>query len=194
MRFLLAADDLKSIERTCHIANGSRWENSAEHSWHVCLFALTLAEHSPEAIDVGHVLKLLVIHDLVEVYAGDTHLYDDEAVQTQADRETTAAEKLFGILSERQRAEFLGLWREFELRETAESRFARAVDALAPAWLHWGDHAPSAPSDYSVGQVRERKLPLLSDYPALMAVLEHTLASATLRGILSAEPSSENRG
>jgi len=185
MAFLLAADGLKGVVRASSIADGSRRENSAEHSWHVALMALVLAEHSSEKIDIGRVLSLLIVHDLVEVYAGDTVIYDEEATKTQADREAAAARRLFGMLPEGQGAQLAALWQEFEARATPESRFARALDALAPTWLHWGEHANPGPEPLTASQILDMKGPMLAPYPELVGLLERIVSSATDRGLIA---------
>ena len=185
MAFLLAADELKGVERASRIADGSRRENSAEHSWHVALMALVLAEHCPEKIDLGRVLSLLVVHDLVEVYAGDAGIYDDAATQGQADREAESARRLFGLLPDDQEARFHDLWREFEEGTTAEARFARAVDALAPTWLHWGDHANPVPEPLTARRIMARKRPALETYPALFDLLGRVVDSAVCRKLVA---------
>ncbi|AIE87928.1 HD domain-containing protein [Fimbriimonas ginsengisoli] len=185
MRFLLEADRLKGVLRTSSIGDGTRCENSAEHSWHVALMAMVLAEHCSHPIDLGKVLQLLTVHDLVEVYAGDTLIYDEEAVKSQSDRETAAADKLFGMLPSGQESYFRSLWQEFEEGKSPEASFARAVDALAPTWLHWGSHAHPPAGTLTVAQVIERKTKLLAPYPELFAVLKQVLDSALARGLIA---------
>jgi len=184
MAFLLAADGLKGVVRASSIADGSRRENSAEHSWHAALMALVLAEHATEKVDMGQVIKLLLVHDLVEVYAGDTAIYDVAATKTQPEREEAAARKLFGVLPEDQGAQFSALWHEFEARETPESRFARAVDALAPTWLHWGEHANPGPEPLTATQILTMKEPMLAPYPEFITLLNDIVASALKRGLI----------
>src|SRR4051812_13694860 len=121
-RFLLEADRLKSIIRGNRIAEGSRRENTAEHSWHIALFVL--ARHAVERVDVLRVVSMLLIHDLVEIDCGDTPLFDEATAATQAAREAVAARRLFGLLPAAQAAEFLALWHEFEAAVTADARFA----------------------------------------------------------------------
>lgn len=133
--FILELDKLKSILRRSYLTHNPRRENSAEHSWHIALAALTLAEYANEPVEIGHVIKLLLIHDIVEIDAGDTFVYDAIANLDQHDRETLAAQRVFGLLPADQRDHYLGLWREFEERTTAEAKFARAVDRLLPV-LH----------------------------------------------------------
>ena len=133
--FIMELDKLKSILRRSYVTHAERRENSAEHSWHIALAALTLAEHANEPVDVSHVIKLLLIHDIVEIDAGDTFVYDTAGKVDQFDRETLAAERIFGLLPPEQGATYRKLWQEFEERVTPEAKFARAVDRLLPV-LH----------------------------------------------------------
>jgi putative hydrolase of HD superfamily len=133
--FIMELDKLKSILRRSYVTHADRRENSAEHSWHIALAALTLAEHANEPVDVSHVIKMLLIHDIVEIDAGDTFVYDTDGKVDQFDRETLAAERIFGLLPPEQGAAYRKLWQEFEERITPEAKFARAVDRLLPV-LH----------------------------------------------------------
>src|SRR5215510_5658014 len=112
LRFILEIDRLKSVYRRTYIVDGSRRENSAEHSWHLALLAMTLAEHSNEPLDVGKVIRMVLSHDIVEIDAGDTFIYDAEG--NKAEREEKAAERIFGLLPPDQEREFRDLWNEFE--------------------------------------------------------------------------------
>lgn len=132
MAFIIEIDRLKTVLRRTLIADGSRYENSAEHSWHLALAAMILAEHSDEPVELLRVLQMLLIHDIVEIDAGDTFYYDDAGRQDKAEREQRAADHLFGLLPPDQRDQFHALWTEFEARETAEARFANALDRLMP--------------------------------------------------------------
>ena len=132
LEFIEAIDGLKLIERRNYLVDGSRVENSAEHSWHAALMAAICAAHCDEPIDLARVVLMLLIHDVVEVQAGDTYLYDLDARSEQAEKEQAAAEQLYGMLPERQAQEFLALWNEFEARETPDARYAKAIDALLP--------------------------------------------------------------
>jgi putative hydrolases of HD superfamily len=185
MSFLLAADALKGVTRTCILSDGSRCENSAEHSWHVALMAIVLAEYATEPVHIPRVIELLITHDLVEVYAGDTLIYDDQAVIGQAERELAAAQKLFSILPPDQRENIALMWREFEERSTPEARFARAIDALAPTWLHWGEHANPVPDGLRAQTVFQRKREALEPYPALFQMLKDVVNSAVDRGLMA---------
>lgn len=128
--FLLLTDRFKTIERKGYIADGSRRETDAEHTWHMGLFALLLHKELSFDVDIGHVLTLVLIHDLVEIHAGDTYAYDDAGCAGQAEREAIAAEKLFAELPADLGASLHGWWREFEDGETPEARFAKAIDRL----------------------------------------------------------------
>ncbi|MGH3875636.1 MAG: HD domain-containing protein [Actinophytocola sp.] len=137
LRFVVEVDRLKTVLRQSPLAAASRRENDAEHSWHLALMVILLAEHADEPIDVGHTVKLVVVHDLVEIHAGDTPLYDDVGARTQEAREQAAADRLFGLLPGDQARELRALWDEFEARETPESRFAKGMDRLEPLLLNW---------------------------------------------------------
>jgi putative hydrolases of HD superfamily len=137
IRFVLEADRLKTVTRQSVIIGESRRENSAEHSWHLALMAVVLAEHAPPGTELGKVGAMLVLHDLVEIDAGDLFLYSDAAAQArQEEAERAAADRLFAILPPAQAAELRGLWEEFEERRTPEARFARALDRLQPMLLN----------------------------------------------------------
>ncbi|WP_047870400.1 HD domain-containing protein [Nocardiopsis sp. RV163] len=137
LRFLLEVDKLKRILRQSLLVDGSRRENSAEHSWHLALSARTFAEYAPEGTDIDRVVEMLVLHDIVEIDAGDTFLFDTVNSRTQAERERAAADRIFPLLPEDQAERARELWEEFEARATAEARFARAVDRLSPMLANW---------------------------------------------------------
>ncbi|WP_330277420.1 HD domain-containing protein [Lentzea sp. NBC_00516] len=137
LTFLIEVDRLKTVLRASPLAAADRRENDAEHSWHLALMVLTLAEYADEPIDVGHTMKLVVVHDLVEIYAGDTPIYDTELGESQQEREEAAADRLFGILPEDSGRALRALWDEFEARSTPEARFAKAMDRLQPLLLNW---------------------------------------------------------
>ena len=140
MSFLVEIDQLKNVLRQTPIADGSRRENTAEHSWQLAVAAMLLSEHANEPVDVSRVVELLLVHDLVEIYAGDTFIYASVdpvvAAQQEAD-EQAAADRLFDILPADQRDRLRSLWEEFEAKETAESRFAKAIDRLMPMLLNF---------------------------------------------------------
>jgi putative hydrolases of HD superfamily len=130
--FLLEIDRLKEVMRQSYICRGLRKENSSEHSWHLAVMALVLAEHAGDAIDIMRVVKMALVHDLVEIDAGDTFCYDDAGNADKAVREAAAADRIFGLLPGDQGREFRSLWEEFETRATPEARFAAALDRLMP--------------------------------------------------------------
>jgi putative hydrolase of HD superfamily len=130
--FIVEADRLKQVIRRTKIMDGQRHENSAEHSWHLALMALVLAEHAPGPLDLGRAVRMLLVHDLVEIDAGDTFAFDALGNQSKAAREQAAADRLFALPPEDQGAELRALWDEFEAGETPEARFAVALDRLEP--------------------------------------------------------------
>jgi len=134
--FILEIDKLKTVLRKTKILHEDRLENSAEHSWQLALAALILSEYANEKVDVNHVIKMLLVHDLVEVYSGDTFHYHKEADETLVAREMEAAKKIFGILSEEQGKELLALWMEFENQRTPEAQFAASIDRLIPMLMN----------------------------------------------------------
>lgn len=161
LEFLYLSDRLKSVTRQNRLHNGSRDENVAEHSWHLTLMVLIFSEYAPKGVDLAHVTKLLIVHDLVEIYAGDTMVFTDEAAESVLRREKDAAKQLFGLLPDDQEKDFMALWREFEARETAEARFAKAIDALHPPLMTWGKGAHgSSHHGLTAERARERKKPL----------------------------------
>jgi putative hydrolase of HD superfamily len=143
VRFILEIDKLKSIIRRTYLINDRRNENTAEHSWHIAVMAMILAEYSNDPIDVGRVIKMALIHDIVEIDAGDTFVYDAHAALDKSERERVAAERLFGLLPSDQAGELRALWEEFEERDTPESRFAAALDRFIPQLHNYHTHGGS---------------------------------------------------
>ncbi|MEJ2098768.1 MAG: HD domain-containing protein [Desulfobacterales bacterium] len=138
IEFILEVDKLKQIQRRTLLLDRSRRENSAEHSWHIALTVLVLSEYAEEDhLDLLQVIKLLLAHDLVEIDADDTYCYDAAGGQDQKEREMKAADRIFNILPPDQADAFRALWDEFEARETAESRFANALDRLLPLFHNY---------------------------------------------------------
>ncbi len=132
IEFIIEIDRLKTVLRRTVLTDGSRAENTAEHSWHIAVMVLTLAEWANQPIDASRVVKMLLLHDIVEVDAGDTFCYDEGGNLDKAEREQRAADRIFGLLPEDQEREFRALWEEFEARETMDARFANGVDRLQP--------------------------------------------------------------
>ncbi len=147
LRFLLEIDGEKRITRQNYNADGERYENDAEHAWHMAVAAILLSEYANEPIDLLHTVKMILLHDVVEVDAGDTYAYDEEGKKTQEARERAAAERIYGLLPEDQRDELAALWEEFEAQQTPEARFARTMDNFQPMMLNaasdgksWAEH------------------------------------------------------
>jgi len=132
LRFLIEADKLKSTLRATKLCDGSRRENSGEHSWHIALYAMTLAEHANRSIDVSRVIRMLLIHDLVEIDAGDVPIHSDHDVEKQLQEEKAAADRIFSLLPGDQAREFRSLWDEFEASETDDAVFAKSIDRVQP--------------------------------------------------------------
>ena len=157
IEFILEADREKQIERQTHICGYSRREGDAEHAWHMALMAWLLQEYSNEPIDLAKTMVMILIHDLVEIDAGDTYAYDEAANRTKEEREKKAAERIFGLLPEEQGNYLVELWKEFEARETPEAKFARTMDNLQPMMLNaatdgkaWVEH------EVSIDQIMKR--------------------------------------
>ena len=147
LAFSLEIDKVKNIFRQTHLSGNGRNENDAEHSWHMAIMAYLFREYANEEVDIAKVMLMCLIHDMVEIDAGDTYAYDTEALQTQKAREDAAKERIFSILPEEQAAELIALFDEFEACETAESKFAHAMDNLQPLILNnsnqggdWREH------------------------------------------------------
>jgi len=132
IEFIKEIDKMKNILRRTLVGDGSRRENDAEHSWHLAIMAMLLEEYSKEPVDISKVMKMALVHDLVEVYAGDTFAYDVEGNKNKEARENAAAAKLFSQLPKDQEESVLDLWHEFDAMETKESKFANAMDRLQP--------------------------------------------------------------
>nr|WP_315400962.1 HD domain-containing protein [uncultured Sphingobacterium sp.] len=130
--FIKEIDKVKYIQRKTKLFNSNRNENDAEHSWHLAMMALILAEHANEPIDVLKVVKMVLIHDIVEIDAGDTFIYDTQKNHINTDQERLAANRIFGLLPQEQSKEFIAVWEEFEAGLTAEAKFARTMDRLEP--------------------------------------------------------------
>ncbi|MDD4146089.1 MAG: HD domain-containing protein [Clostridia bacterium] len=142
--FIVEMDKLKHIYRQSYLADGSRKENDAEHSWHLALMVFLLAEHTLEQeVDLLHTMKMVIIHDLVEIDAGDTYCYDEKAALDKEERERKAAERIFNLLPADQAQELRELWEEFEELATPEARYAAALDRLQPLLLNYASQGKS---------------------------------------------------
>lgn len=186
--FLLEIDKLKQIFRQTYLLDETRKENDAEHSWHFAMYAVLLAEYANEKVDLLKVVKMALIHDLVEIDAVDTFLYDEVGNADKAEREEKAAERIFGLLPPDVGEELHALWVEFEAKETAEAKFAGAIDRLQP-FLHnihtdgraWGEHGISAK------QIRERNGVIENGSEDLWAYAVSLLDEAVAKGQVAAE-------
>jgi putative hydrolase of HD superfamily len=187
IEFILEVDKLKHVLRQTILMDKSRQENSAEHSWHIALTGIVCSEYARDAdIDFFRVMKILLVHDLIEIDAGDTYCYDDQGKRDQAAREKQAADRIFNILPPDQAQLFRGLWDEFEDRQTPESRFANALDRVQP-FLHnyftrgqtWQDN------DIKRDQVKSRMQPVDDGAPVLWKYVNALMDDAVSKGFLA---------
>ncbi|MBQ6026084.1 MAG: HD domain-containing protein [Lachnospiraceae bacterium] len=132
LMFTAEIDKMTSVLRRTMLLDKSRRENDAEHSWHIAVMALLFEEYASEPVDIGHAIKMCVVHDLIEIYAGDTFAYDVEGNKSKAEREAKAADRLFALLPEEQGAYIRALWEEFDGMETADSKYAACLDRIQP--------------------------------------------------------------
>ncbi|BAL23903.1 HD family hydrolase [Azoarcus sp. KH32C] len=178
LAFLKEIDRLKSIVRLTPLIDRSRRENSAEHSWHLAMYALVLAEHAAGTVDVLRVVKMLLIHDIVEIDAGDVPFHVPATHAGQAERERLAAERLFGLLPGAQAAEFRELWFEFEAAESDDAKFAKALDRFQPMLHNAATEGGTwVECEVTLDQVKSRcRPPIERGSPALWAVAEQLAA------------------
>lgn len=186
IHFLVETEKLKTVLRRTFVIGADRYENSAEHSWQLSLAAMVLSEYIPEPVDLCRVLKMLLVHDIIEVDAGDTYCYDEAAAADKAEREARAADRIFGLLPADQAAETYALWAEFEARTTPEALFANAVDRLLPL-LHnyytqgrsWRQHGITS------DRVLDRNAGVGEASAELGAVVQALVEDAVARGYLA---------
>ncbi len=189
LEFLQEVDKLKSVLRRTSLMDGSRQENSAEHSWHIALAAMVLVDYSNVAIDLSRVMRLLLMHDIVEIDAGDTFAFDMTGKASQAARENVAATRLFGLLPIPQRDEFLDLWAEFESNETPEAKFATALDRLLPVLQNFANQGGTwRAHGLHRGQVNQRLSPIGDGAAEVWAYVEEILDQAQMLGYIAPEP------
>lgn len=187
IEFLKEADRLKRVERRSFVSGARRFENSAEHSWHVALMALVLGERwAPEGVDVTRALRMLLLHDLAEIDAGDVLLYADEATHAEHQRrERAAAERLFGMLPEPLGAELHALWEEFAARETPDAKFAAALDRLQPLLLNFmAEGAGWQHNGVTASQVLAKNRSMAEGAPRLWDFAQELIHEAIRRGYL----------
>jgi putative hydrolase of HD superfamily len=185
LAFIQELDRLKGVLRQTRVLDGARQENSAEHSWHMAVCAMTLADHAPAGTDLPRVLRMVLVHDVVEIEAGDAFAYDAAANVGKEERERLAAERIFGLLPADLADELRALWMEFERGDTPDARFAVALDRLQPLLLNfngqggsWKYHAVTA------DRVRVRMAPIEDGAPSLWPLVLRLLDEAVARGYL----------
>lgn len=187
MEFSLEIDKVKNIFRQTHLSGHGRRENDAEHSWHMAIMAYLLKEYANEDVDIAKVMLMCLIHDIVEIDAGDTYAYDEVNLQTQKEREDAAKERIFSILPTEQKEELIALFDEFEAYETPESKFAHAMDNLQPLMLNnsnegsdWQEHQVSAEQVYK----RQSKTKLGSEklFEVTDKMIQENIQKGSLKG------------
>jgi len=189
LAFLLEIDRLKLIERRSFVTDASRRENSAEHSWHLAMLAMVLSEYAGDDVDMGRVIAMVLVHDIVEVDAGDVFVYADAGAHAaKAELERIAADRIFALLPDDQEPVFRALWEEYEECTTETARFAMALDRLQPLLLNvasggatWREHGITA------DRVLERNAPIGDGAPALWARATAIIRDAVERGIVDPE-------
>jgi len=183
LSFILEIDKLKTILRQTLLTDSSRRENSAEHSWHLAIMSVLLAEYATEPVDMLRVIKMLLVHDLIEIDAGDTFAYDVAGNVGRAEREEHGAERIFGLLPEEQGRELRALWEEFDAFKTPESKYANALDRLQPL-LHNARTEGGTWRIHSVArdQVYRSMEPIRSALPELWPVVTRIIEDACARG------------
>ncbi len=183
--FIKEIDKVKYIQRKTKLFNSDRNENDAEHSWHLAMMTIVLAEHANESIDVLKVLKMVLIHDIVEIDAGDTFLYDTTKSHSNTEEERKAAERIFGMLPKAQADEFIAIWEEFESGHTPEAKFARTMDRLEPLLQNASNNGGTW-SEYGIGyeQVLEKKGMIKDGSTAIWNYAENLINESVEKGIL----------
>lgn len=186
LAFALELDKEKTVLRQTHLTNHGRRENDAEHAWHMALMAYLLREYSNAPIDIARVMLMCLLHDVVEIDAGDTYAYDEAAKESQEAREAAAAERIFGLLPPDQAAEFRALFEEFDAGESADARFARAMDNLQPLLLNdsndggdWKEHAVTASQVY--GRQRRTELGSIELFRLTDEILQRHVAAGHIK-------------
>ncbi|MDD4719675.1 MAG: HD domain-containing protein [Bacteroides sp.] len=185
IEFIKEIDKIKYIQRRTKLINSNRCENDAEHSWHLAMMTLILAEHSNEPIDVLKVIKMVLIHDIVEIDAGDTFIYDTQKNHTNTANELEAAKRIFGILPTKQRDELIDLWMEFEEGKTVDAKFAKAMDRLEPL-LQNASNRGGTWAEYNVpySKVYEKKKIIKNGSDSLWKYAEEIINQCVTEGIL----------
>lgn len=183
--FIIEIDEMKRILRRNLHADGSKRENDAEHSWHFAVMAMILEEYCADKADIGKVIKIALVHDLIEIYAGDTFAYDAKGNEDKEEREKKSADRLFGMLDPEQGAYFRALWDEFEAMETPESRYANAIDRLQPLLLNYlTDGHTWKLGDVHAPQILKRMDIIRTATPELWHIVEGIISTSIEKGIL----------
>lgn len=183
--FIKEIDKLKYIQRRTKLFHSNRHENDAEHSWHLAMMTLVLAEHSNKPVDVLKVLKMVLIHDLVEIDAGDTFLYDTSKDHSNTDEERLAAKRIFGLLPEAQAQEFIGIWEEFEEGVTDDAKFARAMDRFEPLLQNTSNNGGTwAEFNVEYQKVYNKKKAIKDGAASIWTYAEQLLNESVEKGIL----------
>ncbi|AUD06639.1 HD domain-containing protein [Spirosoma pollinicola] len=185
IEFIKEIDKLKYIQRKTRLFNSDRNENDAEHSWHLAMMTIVLSEHANVPIDVLKVVKMLLIHDIVEIDAGDTFIYDTQKSHDNTVEERVAAERIFGLLPSSQASELLSIWEEFEEQKTAEAKFARAMDRLEPLLQNVSNNGGTW-REFEIGfdQVYQKKQAIQYGSESIWAYAEQLLSESVESGIL----------
>lgn len=185
LAFLAEADKMKTILRRTLLMDGSRHENDAEHSWHIALMAMTLFEYAAPGVSLERVLKMTLVHDLVEVYAGDTFAYDEKGNEDKAERERDAADRLFGLLPEPEGPDFRALWEEFDAEDTPDALYACAIDRLQPLLSNYRTRGHTwKDGTVTSTMVLRRMDPIRRALPAVWPEVERIVADALRQGWL----------
>ena len=186
LAFALEIDKEKNIFRQTHLSGHGRNENDAEHAWHMAIMVYVLREYSNEKIDVAKVMLMCLIHDIVEIDAGDTYAYDAEKLKTQTAREDAAKERIFSLLPDEQKEELIALFDEFEAFETPESKFAHAMDNLQPLMLNnsnggadWKEHEVTAQQVY--GRQSKTRLGSETLFEVVDSIIQQNIANGQIR-------------
>lgn len=183
--FIKEIDKIKYIQRKTKLFNSNRPENDAEHSWHLAMMAIVLAEHADTPVDVLKVVKMVLIHDIVEIDAGDTFIYDNEKNHSNTDNERIAAQRIFGLLPQEQADELIAVWEEFEAGVSNEAKFAKAMDRLEPLLQNTSNNGGTWQEfDVDYSKVYEKKKVIQEGSTALWHYAENLLNESVSRGIL----------
>ena len=185
INFIKEIDKIKYIQRKTKLFHSDRPENDAEHSWHLAMMTIVLAEHSDVPVDVLKVLKMVLIHDIVEIDAGDTFIYDTQKSHSNTENELMAAKRIFGLLPDEQANELIAIWQEFEAGETPEARFAKAMDRIEPLLQNTSNNGGTwREFDVDYSKVFEKKKVIAQGSATLWKFAENLLNESVEKGIL----------